>query len=167
LYRQKYRQRTPTPNQNHSSSKTENTQSHDFLPTRVNRAPLLRFCQLLIGYLSTLTALQRADPPKRPAEKPSNPLHAQGVFCRLDLLNKRITHCLNKRINSKPLNPNHSTINSSSTLKASLEGSIVLTIALGIALTILQPQSLRDRLDSVHYNRGKRAHYTTAAKKAR
>jgi hypothetical protein len=39
--------------------------------------------------------------------------------------------------------------------------SIVLTNALGIVLTILQAQSIRSRLHSVHYSRGKSVHYTT------
>jgi len=46
-------------------------------------------------------------------------------------------------------------------LNASSEGSIVLTIALDLALTIVQAQSIRSRFYSVHYSSGKSAHYTT------
>jgi hypothetical protein len=39
-------------------------------------------------------------------------------------------------------------------LKRVTEGSIVLTIALGIALTIVQPQSIRRRLNSYNFGAG-------------
>jgi hypothetical protein len=41
---------------------------------------------------------QRANPRKRHAEKLNSLLHTHSIFRWLDLLNKRITHCLNKRI---------------------------------------------------------------------
>jgi phospholipase/lecithinase/hemolysin len=52
------------------------------------------------------------------------------------LLNKSATHCLNKRINSKPLNLRPKSVNYSSTLKAAADESIVMTLA-QLTLTIL------------------------------
>jgi hypothetical protein len=65
----------------------------------------------------------RADLLRRPAEKLNNPLHKHSIFRWLDLLNKRITHCLNKRIYSH---------------EASEADSIVCTIAAGIVRTKIQ-----------------------------
>ena len=42
------------------------------------------------------------------------------------------------------------------------DGSIVITFTLGLTLKILQAQSVRSWLISVHYSRGKSARYTTA-----
>jgi hypothetical protein len=50
-----------------------------------------------------------------------------------------------------------------SMLNASSEGSIVLTIALGLALTIVQPQSIRRRLNSYNFGAGLDFDYTTVS----
>jgi hypothetical protein len=38
---------------------------------------------------------------------------------------------------------------------------MVITLAPGLTLTIVQAQSIRSHLNSVHYSRGKSAYYTT------
>jgi hypothetical protein len=49
-------------------------------------------------------------------------------------------------------------------LEATSEGSTVLTIALGLAHTIVQPQSIRRRLNSYNFDAGLDYNFTTGSK---
>jgi hypothetical protein len=106
-----------------------------------------------LGVLNDAQATPNSSPtfnaqacPNAALKKLNNFLHTHSIFRWLDSLNKRTANCLNKRINSKPLNLHPYSVNDPSTLKASADGSIVITLA-RLTLTILQAQSIRSRLN--------------------
>jgi hypothetical protein len=139
---------------NHSPAPYSPTNSHreTCFDTFLSRA------ECCSGHHKPINHFQRAGLLKRRVEKFINLLHAHSIFRWLDLLNKRTANCLNKRINSKPLNLHPYSVNDSSTLKASADGSIVITLAPGLTLTIIRAQS---GLYGVHYCGGNRAHYNS------